>query len=135
MGGIRLREATRWLLLFAAAAFAPAGSCSEYVGEPELRCQEAAQKIVDCCGRVIGMNCSDHGCGIRPLSLSEPSSLCIRNLSCDALVQAGACAIMDWTDYDNACNATMSACGTDAGPECEKLRADLCQVRGKLTCP
>lgn len=142
MGGVRPRaSATPWLLFIAAVTpvFVHSGSCGESIGRAEFRCQEAAQKIVDCCGKVVGMSCSDHGCGPLALSLEEGSSTCIRDASCESLIAAGVCEIRDWNGYEKSCEPASNYCdsdaGTDGGSACVASRQELCSVKGKLSCP
>lgn len=126
-------------------------SCGSFK-QDEFRCDEAAARLQHCCQplpaqwpRVI-LVCSTQGCSTaNSISWNEASSVCIRDSSCAALVEAGACQVTDWTGFDDACSAPLAACTDDGGLDnrgvdggsvaCLARLQMLCQVRGKLSCP
>lgn len=126
-------------------------SCGAFK-QDEFRCDEAAARLQHCCQplpmqwpRAI-LVCSTQGCSTaNSISWNEASSVCIRDSSCAALVEAGACQVTDWTGFDDACSAPLAVCTDDGGLDgrgvdggsvaCMARLQMLCQIRGNLSCP
>lgn len=83
----RLGRALRALAVCALASASVGG-----VDRDEFLCEEAAQRLSDCCPGATFRDdyCVKGGCGGQPLALSSDESECIRHASCDEL-RGGIC--------------------------------------------
>jgi hypothetical protein len=91
---MRLRRACSTLLAFVAVAFLMG---SDGLDEEEYHCEEAVKHLLDCCPGFSRESVSCYayrgGCdGDKPPDLVDDRAVCLRDASCQALVQSGACA-------------------------------------------
>ena len=107
------------------------GGCSD-ASESEFACEEAAQHISSCCGRLgvskcelISESSSSQGCSgdsiyrrhVDPELLTETAQ-CVRGATCEAIADAGICAVSSFLNPE-VCTTTSICHGDGLGRICD----------------
>jgi hypothetical protein len=81
------------------------------ISRDEFQCELAVVHLTECCPGLAAsmLSCVHGGCDstVRP-ELAEARATCIKEKSCEELVQLGACDVSNWA-VDPACEAPCTA--------------------------